>query len=162
MQISSSTALNNLLDSPFRLKLYFLKSLPMAFLAGLRVVSYDANHASVSLPFKYWTKNPFRSIYFACQAMAAEFSTAILFLQELATHEADVSLLVIQLESTFLKKADDIVTFRCSEAAHLGDVIKECINSGEPRKTTLESVGTDAQGHTIAEFKITWSFKDRS
>lgn len=162
MQISSSTALEALLDNPFRLKLYFLKSLPMAFLAGLRIVSYDANHASVSLPFKYWTKNPFRSIYFACQAMAAEFSTAILCLQELSHHDADVSLLVIHLESTFLKKADDKITFTCSKKGDLGKVIEECIASGEPGVTTLESIGSDRQGHTVAEFKITWSFKDRS
>lgn len=162
MQISSSTALEALLDSPFRLKLYFLKSLPMAFLAGLRIVSYDSYHASVSLPYKYLTKNPFRSIYFACQAMAAEFSTAILCLQELSRHDANVSLLVVHLESSFLKKADNKITFTCSKKGNLGRVIEKCIASGEPGVITLESIGSDSQGQTVAEFKITWSFKARS
>lgn len=162
MIISSSKALHKLLGSPLRLKLFFLKSLPMAFLAGLRVVSYDSNKAIVSLPFKYLTKNPFHSIYFACMAMAAEFSTAILCLQEISKHDVDVSLLVVGLEAEFVKKANQQVNFSCMDEAQLKNAIHACITSDEPQKISLDTIGTDPQGNTIAEFKITWSFKTRN
>jgi len=54
----------------FKLSMFFLKNMPMGFLNGLRVVEIDDNHASVSVPFNFLTKNPFKSMYFAVQSMA--------------------------------------------------------------------------------------------
>lgn len=150
-----------MLDSPLKLKLYFLRNLPMAFLAGLRIVSYNSNQATVSLPYKYLTKNPFRSIYFACQAMAAEFSTAVLCLQELARHEADVSLIVVHVEGTFTQKAEGRVSFSCEDNGTLGRAISESIAMDEARTVTLNSIGKNSDNETVAEFTITWSFKPR-
>src|SRR5436190_24343395 len=59
--------------------------LPLAAFAGLRVTRLDAGGAEVRLPAGWKTQNPFRSTYFAAQAMAAEMSTgapALLFIQE--------------------------------------------------------------------------------
>lgn len=162
MNISSSNDLHKLLDSPSRLKFYFLKNLPMALLAGIRVVTYDVSKAVVTMPYKYLTKNPFNSIYFACQAMAAEFSTAILCLQEIAKHDADISLLVVGLEAEFIKKAGQRVTFTSTDSGYLQTAITACISKKTPQNVTLHTVGTDLDGNTIAEFRITWSFKARA
>lgn len=162
MNISSSAELQKLLDSPVRLKLYFLKNLPMALLAGIRLDTYDLSKAKVSMPYKYLTKNPFNSIYFACQAMAAEFSTAVLCLQQIAKHDADISLLVVGLEADFVKKAGQRITFTSYDSGPLQNAIAACISEKKPQRITLSSVGTDPQGNTIAEFRITWSFKTRS
>lgn len=51
-----------------------LLKLPLAFVAKLRIDQMNMHQASVSLPFNYLNKNPFRSIYFAALSMAAELS----------------------------------------------------------------------------------------
>lgn len=162
MRLSSGTSVAKMLESPLRLKLFFLSNLPMALLAGLRVRSVDENHATVSLPYKYLTKNPFRSTYFACQAMAAEFSTGIMCLQALEKFDEDISLLVVRVEAEFLKKATATVSFTCLDEGSLMRVLQESVKNREAQKITLHSTGSDGDGDTVAEFKVTWSFKPRS
>ena len=55
--------------------LWMWKTLPLAAFAGLRVVRLDEAACAVRLPGGWRTQNPFRSTYFAAQAMAAEMST---------------------------------------------------------------------------------------
>ena len=62
----------------WRFLFFLIWKLPMGFLAKLRVLELKDNVAKVSVPFNYWNKNPFKSIYFAVQAMAAELSTGVL------------------------------------------------------------------------------------
>lgn len=134
----------------------------MAFLAGLRVLSYSEEQATVSLPHTYLTKNPFRSIYFACQAMAAEFSTGALCLLALEKHATDVSLLVVKVEGSFTKKGTGLVLFSCSDGKKVDRTVAESISENEPKTITLTSIGRDKEGDKIAEFHITWSFKPRT
>lgn len=133
----------------------------MAFLAGIRLVSFDDDHASVSLPFSYLNRNPFRSIYFACQSMAAEFSTAVLCLREIARHNTEISLLVVHIEADFVKKADEMITFSCYKTGRLRQAIQRCVTREVPQKATLATIGCNSSGETVAEFTITWSFKAR-
>ena len=58
----------------FKMKLFMLMKLPFGFLAGLKITKINSQKASVSIPYKYLNKNPFRSIYFAALSMAAELS----------------------------------------------------------------------------------------
>src|SRR5437773_1785553 len=61
--------------------------LPLAAIAGLRVRRLDAGACEVTVPFKWLTQNPFKSLYFAAHAMAAEMSTGALVLLHAAEHE---------------------------------------------------------------------------
>jgi hypothetical protein len=63
--------------SPAKLRLFMLRKLPMAWLAGLRLTALTPAAATVTIRYKYLTQNPFRSIYFACLAMAAELASGI-------------------------------------------------------------------------------------
>lgn len=134
----------------------------MAFLAGIRVETFDSRQAVVSLPFKYLTRNPFYSIYFACQAMAAEFSTAILCLQNLEKIDGDISFLVTDLKATFTKKATGTVFFSCVDQHQAVQKIQNGITNRESYKFTLESVGKNQQGEKVSTFQVTWSFKMRN
>ena len=58
--------------------IFLFFKLPMAFIARLRVKKISVNDAVVSVPFSFWNKNPFQSIYFAVLSMAGELSTGIL------------------------------------------------------------------------------------
>lgn len=162
MNLAPGTKLSKILDSHWKLKIFFITHLPMAFLSGLNVTSYSEEEATVSLPHTYLTKNPFRSIYFACQAMAAEFSTGALCLLAMEKHASDVSLLVVKVESSFIKKATGLVHFKCSDGKKVDHTLAESISENEPKTITLTSIGKDKKGDKIAEFHITWSFKPRT
>jgi hypothetical protein len=162
MNLTSKQKVTSVFNNRWKLALFFARHLPMAFLAGLNIISFDKNHATVSIPYKYLTKNPFRSIYFACQSMAAELSTAIICLQSLEKFDADLSLLVIKLEAEFTKKANDTISFTCLNEENLDEIFKECITENTSQSLTLKSTGIDQNGDSVAEFNITWSFKPRS
>ena len=76
----------------WRLVFFFILKLPMAFLARLRVRELSVDKCLVSVPYNYWNKNPFKSMYFAVQAMAAELSTGALVMLHLGNH--NISILV--------------------------------------------------------------------
>ena len=134
----------------------------MALLAGLRVRDIQQERASVSVPYKYLNKNPFRSTYFACLAMAAEMSTGLLAMMYTYKRSAPVSMLVTKVEGDFIKKAVTITTFTCSEGEKFAEAIQSTITTSEPQSFTATSVGINAEGEEIAVFKITWSFKVKS
>ena len=66
------------IKNPFLFRLYLLTRLPSAFFAGLKISDLEADTCTVTVRYKWFTRNPFRSIYFACLAMAAEMSTGVL------------------------------------------------------------------------------------
>ena len=153
-----AAALRRSILSPWKLRLFMLQKLPMGFLAGLRVRAFTPEMAAVTIRFGYLTKNPFRSVYFACLAMAAELASGV----QALVHAADgspVSMLVVGLEGTFSKKAVGLITFRCEDGAAIAEAMAGTRADGEPRTVTATSVGRDEAGDEVATFKLTWSFK---
>ena len=63
-------------------KFLFFK-LPSAFLCGIRVKQIDENKCVVTVKHRWINQNPFNSMYFAVQAMAAELSTGALVMLEI-------------------------------------------------------------------------------
>jgi hypothetical protein len=61
---------------PFKFRLYLLSKLPSAFFSGVRVCYIDEEKCVVTVPYKWFSQNPFKSTYFACLGMAAEMSTS--------------------------------------------------------------------------------------
>lgn len=144
--------------NPWKLKLFMLGKLPMGLLAGLRVTAFDEERAAVTIRYGYLTKNPFRSLYFACLAMAAELSTGVQGLVQVADG-APVSMLVVGLEGTFTKKAVGRITFTCADGAAIAQAVAEARATGEGRTVVCTSTGRDEAGDEVAIFKLTWSFK---
>ena len=98
-----------------RMRMFFLKHLPMALLAGLKITEINQEKASVTVPYKYLNKNPFRSVYFAVLSMAAELSTGILAMAAIDDYDVAVSMLVLDMKAGFTKKARTKITFTCQE-----------------------------------------------
>ena len=73
-----TAAFSNLLKHPFKFRIFLLSKLPSAYFAGVRIREVDEKRCVVTVPYKWFTKNPFRSTYFACLGMAAEMSTGAL------------------------------------------------------------------------------------
>ncbi len=141
--------------------LWMWKTLPLAAFAGLRVVRLDDATCAVRLPGGWRTQNPFRSTYFAAQAMAAELSTGAPALVLLEDAAASVAMLVVGLRVTYSKKLVGPGAFTFADVAGMKAAVDHAAASGEPVAFVARSVGRDASGDVVAEFEITWSFKRR-
>ena len=153
--------IRKLAKSNFHMKLFMLKHLPMAFLAGLKITKIDQTTASVTVPYKYLNKNPFRSVYFAVLSMAAELSTGILAMAAINDYSMPISMLVLEMKASFLKKARTKITFKCLEGNQLSATIAKSIETGEGQTVELTSIGYDTEDDKVAEFKFTWTFKPK-
>ena len=151
-----------LMEHPVKFRMFLLSKLPAAFFAGLKVKEADAKHCVVTVPYKWFTRNPFRSTYFACLSMAAEMSTGALAMAHLYKSDPPVSMLVVKVESEYFKKATGRTSFICEDGDIIQQAIEETIASGEARILRAKSTGRNKEGEVVAEFFITWSFKVKS
>ena len=142
--------------------LFMLGSLPMGFLAGLRVVEFTPNKCAIGVPYKWLNKNPFRSTYFAVLSMAAEMSTGMIAMMHTRDAKPSISMLVTDVRGEFVKKATGLTIFTCEDAESLLHSIEESVITGEGRTHVCTSTGRNKHGDIIANFTITWSFKARS
>lgn len=148
-----------LMKHPVKFRMFLFSKLPSAFFAGVRMKDMDEAKCIVTVPYKWFSQNPFRSTYFACLAMAAEMSTGTLGLMHIYKRQPSVSMLVIKLEANYFKKAVGITTFTCSDGQTIKQAIQNAVDKGEAQVIRAKSVGMNDNGETIAEFFITWSFK---
>lgn len=144
--------------NPLKLRLFMLQKLPMAWLAGLRLIRLTPGQATVTIRLKYLTQNPFRSIYFACLAMAAELASGIQALMHVQAGGA-VSMLVVKVEGDFTKKAVGLIAFTCEDGPRIAQAIAESRAMGEGRTVACTSTGVDQAGDVVAVFRFTWSFR---
>ena len=147
--------------SPSGFWLYQWKELPLAAFAGLKLRSLDEGGCTVILPGGWRTQNPFRSTYFAAQAMAAEMSTGAPAMVLCRGSEARVSMLVTEIRARFSKKITGPSQFTFREIGGLADTIERAAQIGEPATFTARSTGRNAAGDVASEFDVEWSFKRR-
>ena len=145
-----------------KFRIFLLSKLPAAFFSGVRVKTIDETKAIVTVPYKWFSQNPFKSTYFACLAMAAEMSTGLLAMMNTYKTDPPISMLVTGLEAAYFKKATGITTFTCKEGLAIDNAIQEAIASGEGRIIKIRSAGKNENGELVAEFFSTWSFKTKN
>lgn len=158
----SSDKFFDLVRNPIKFRLFLLTKLPSAFFSGVRVRYADEQKAVVTIPYKWFSTNPFRSTYFACLSMAAEMSTGILAMAHTYGEDPAVSMLVLKIDGSFTKKATGLTTFTCEDGGMIKQVIREASASGKGTIATVRSVGINKEGEVVAEFAITWTFKVKS
>jgi hypothetical protein len=162
VRTGDSAGLFRLVRDPVRFRIFLLLRLPAAFFSGVRVQSADEDGCTVTIRYKWFTKNPFRSTYFACLSMAAEMSTGVLGLAHLRGLQPPVSMLVVGIEGQFFKKATGRTRFTCTDGARIRETIGAAIATGESQTIRARSVGVNAEGDKVAEFFVTWSFKQKA
>src|SRR5213083_1353031 len=111
--------------------MFLLSNLPAAYFSGVRIRDINENTCSVTVPYKWFTKNPFRSTYFACLSMAAEMSTGALCLVHLYKRKPPVSMLVVKMESEYFKKATGRTKFICEDGLSIKEAIEQAIQTAE-------------------------------
>ncbi len=149
------------ISNNFFFKQFLLAKLPSAFFAGLKLESFDATHASISVKQKWFNTNPFRSIYFAVLSMAGEMSTGILCMGNVYKRQPGISMLVIEQRGKFHKKATGKILFTCMDGKKISDAVEEAIVTGNAVTIECYSNGTNSNNETVAEFWVTWSVKQR-
>ena len=150
------------INNPFKARIFLLTKLPSAFFSGVRVLVAEEDKCVVTVPYKWFSQNPFKSTYFACLSMAAEMSTGLLGLAQVYKSEPAVSILVIKVQGSFIKKAVGRTTFTCDEGPAIRQTIADAVVSGNGKVITVKSYGRNAANEIVAEFDITWSFKVKS
>lgn len=147
------------IKNPMKFRMFLISKLPMAWIAGLKISEVSEEQCSVTIPYKYLTQNPFKSIYFACLSMAAEMSTGVLSMMHVYKSKPAVSMLVVGMDAQFIKKATGKISFICNDGKKIAETINQSKISGEGKTVTTISSGFSETGEKVAEFKITWSFK---
>src|ERR1044071_886823 len=127
--------------SPVKFRMFLLSKLPSAYFSGVRIKSIDENKCEVTVPFKWFSQNPFRSTYFACLSMAAEMSTGALALGHLYKRKPAISMLVVKTEGEYFKKAVDKTTFICEAGEEINKIIEAAVLTGESRTVRAKSIG---------------------
>lgn len=145
--------------NPFLFKIYLMKELPLAWIAGLRIGYIDESRTDIRMKLGFWNKNPFKSLYFAAQCMAGEFASGVLCLKHVMDQEVKVSMLVVNMSTTFSKKAVGTISFVCEQGDLIKNEILESVKTGEGRAFEAVTVARDEEGDEVSRFNITWSVK---
>jgi hypothetical protein len=157
---SNAAAFFRVINNPLKFTFFLIQKLPAAWIAGLKLVHADANSCKVSIPYRWLTQNPFRSMYFASMSMAAELTTGVLAMANIWKRKPPVSMLITGMEAKFLKKATSRIYLTCADGPQLNEAVRKAVQ-GEPNVLTVKSVARTAADEIVAEFYFTWSFKAR-
>ncbi|MGO2102407.1 MAG: DUF4442 domain-containing protein [Psychroflexus halocasei] len=145
--------------SPYKLNLFLFLKLPNAWFSGVRLKELSNNHAVSSVKHRWINQNPFKSMYFAVQAMAAELVTGVLVMQAIQKSNRKISMLVAQNTSEFTKKATGRIHFTCQQGHEIDAIIEKCISTGEGQKIWLKSVGKNEKNEVVSTFNFEWTLK---
>lgn len=137
-----------------------LAKLPSAIFWRLRIKTLSTEECEVTIPYFWRSQNPFKSIYFAAMAGAAELSTGALCQLALAG-KGKFSMLVVDFRAEYFKKANEKITFTCNQGNELFELI-EGIEVNKTGQLMMISSGKSPSGEEVARFYVTWSFKRKS
>lgn len=145
--------------SSYQLNTFLFFKLPSAFWCGVRVKSITRRSCTVTVKHRWINQNPFRSMYFAVQAMAAELSTGALVISKIKESKRDISMLVANNKSNFTKKATGRITFTCTDGDLIEAAIQQTIATGEGQTFWMKSIGINQKGEQVSEMEFEWSVR---
>ncbi|WP_025740121.1 DUF4442 domain-containing protein [Aquimarina pacifica] len=145
--------------TPRKLNSFLFFKLPSAWLCGVRVLAIDAGSCTVSVKHRWMNQNPFKSMFWAVQGMAAELATGAMVMGSIANSGKKISMLVANNNASFTKKATGRITFVCNDGHLIDDAIKKTIETGEGQTLWMKSVGTNQEGIVVSTFNFEWTVK---
>ncbi len=146
------------LTNPWKFRLGMWMRLPSVAFWRVRLDSLTENECTVSIPYSWFTKNPFKSLYFAAMAGAGELSTGLLGILHTADR-GNWSTLVIGFRAEYYKKATGRIRFSCDQGQKLVDLLDRIEKSSDPATIEMVSVATNKEGIEVAKIFVTWSYK---
>ena len=146
--------------TPNQINKWMLFKLPAAWLTGVRISSISDTKCEVKVRFKWINQNPYRSMFWTVQGMAAELTTGMLLTKSIQESNTNISMLLVGNKSNFYKKAVGKIKFICDQ----GETAKELIDLTKKNithKAWLKAKGFDETGDMVSEFDFEWSCKKR-
>ncbi len=145
--------------TPAKLNTFLFFKLPSAFWSGVRVKVIEDTKCIASVKHRWFNQNPFNSMYFAVQAMAAELTTGALVMKQIKDSGKSISMLVANNKGTFTKKATGRITFTCMDGHLITEAIKNTIETGEGQTFWMKSIGTDEKGDQVSVMEFEWTIR---
>ncbi|MBE0391008.1 hypothetical protein HNQ02_002209 [Flavobacterium sp. 7E] len=142
-----------------KLNKFLLFKLPSAYIAGVRVKDIDEKKCVVSVKHRWINQNPFKSMYFAVQAMAAELTTGALVMYQIHKSGRKISMLVANNKGNFTKKATGRINFICKDGLIIENAINATIATGEGQTFWMKSIGINEDGIQVSEMDFEWSVR---
>jgi hypothetical protein len=147
--------------SPRKFNLFTLFQLPSVWLTGVRVKAISEQSCSVTVKHRWINQNPFKSLFWAVQGMAAELATGALVIAHIKQNNQKMAMLVVQNRATFTKKATGRIHFVCHDGQKIKETIAAAIADGQGHSCWMKAVGTNADGVVVSTFEFEWSIKLR-
>ena len=141
----------------FKYTLFTLFKLPAAWITGVRLTHLDDQSSTASIKHRWINQNPYNSMFWAVQGMAAEFPTGILLTKEIKRSKRNISMLVLNNKASFTKKATGRINFTCSQGEEARATIEKLVNTGEPQTVWLNAVGINESGQQVSSFSFEWT-----
>lgn len=135
--------------------------IPIAWIAGVRFEKYENNALTTFVQFDFLNQNPFGSMFWAVEGMAAEFAGGMMLVSKIEQSKQNIASLVVKNECIFHKKALGKISFTCNEGAKIDEAIAATIATGEAQTIVLTSIATDEESDKVGTFIFTWSIKAR-
>lgn len=145
--------------TPRKLNTFTIFKLPAAYFCGVRTKFIDANKCIVTVKHRWINQNPFNSMFWAVQGMAAEFSTGALMISKVKESGKRISMLVTSNKAVFTKKATGRITFTCNDGGLIDKAIEKAIETGEGQTIWMKSIGVNKEGIEVSTFDFEWSLK---
>jgi hypothetical protein len=142
-----------------KLNSFLLFKLPSAFICGVRVKEINSEICKATVTHRWINQNPFNSMYFAVQGMAAELTTGALVMNEIQKSGLKISMLVANNKSNFSKKATGKITFICNDGILVKQGMEKAIETGEGQTFWLKSIGYNQDQIQVSEMDFEWSIK---
>ncbi len=145
--------------SSYKINVFTFFKLPSCWWAGVRVAAISETSCTTRVKHRWFNQNPFNSMYFAVQAMAAELATGALVMSYIKESNTSVSMLVANNEATFTKKAKGRLSFTCDDGLAIKQAIQNAINTGNGQTLWMEATGINADGVMVSKFRFEWTVK---
>jgi len=133
--------------------------LPSAWWSGVRLTYMDDSKAVASVKHRWVNQNPFKSMFWAVQGMAAELATGAMVSSQIAESGKRISMLVQNNTANFSKKATGRITFTCEDGHLIKEALTKTIATGEGQTIWMKSVGVNKEGVVVSTFKFEWTVR---
>ncbi|EIJ40158.1 DUF4442 domain-containing protein [Galbibacter orientalis] len=148
--------------TPSQLNKFSMVKLPSAWFCGVRVVAINDTSCTTTVKHRWINQNPFNSMFWAVQGMAAELATGAIVIGKIKEEQAKISMLVANNKANFSKKAKGRITFVCNDGHLIDEAIKNTLATGEGQTFWMQSVGKDEAGDIVSTFDFEWTVRVKS
>jgi hypothetical protein len=135
--------------------------LPSAWWSGVRLHSLNESECIVKVKHSWINQNPFKSMFWAVQGMAAEMTTGAFLTREINLSGENISMLVSNNTAKFTKKATGKIRFVCNKGLEVKKLIQKAVDTGDSQTLWIDSTGYNEDNLVVSHFSFEWSVKTR-